>query len=123
MLPPILNSPEWLISPDCHKKWEGSTPPPLLPFCACMLMLGHHSILNCGHGGKDRPVREVLAGVQGAGPPGGGCKGEAPPCLRNFLFGGHKICNFITHFRRKLINTHTKLLRKIPLLKMKEQNN
>ena len=58
LLPPILNSPEWLISPDCHQKW-GSSPSPLL-----MLMHGHHSILNCG---KDSLWARCSAGVQGAG--------------------------------------------------------
>ena len=55
-------------------------------------------------------MSEVFAGIQ-----------------ENFVFGGHKIRNFITHFRQKLLNTHTKLLRKNMvghrelLLKTKEQ--
>ena len=60
-------------------------------------------------------------------PPGGGCKGTASPCLRKFCIWWAEIRNFITHFRQKLLNTHTKLLRKNMvrhrklLLKMKEQ--
>ena len=71
-------------------------------------------------------MSEVIAGVQGAGPLAGVVRGKRP-LPKKMLHWGHKIRNFITHFRQKLINTHTKLLRKNmvrdrkPLLKMKEQ--
>ena len=86
MLPPILNSP------GCHQKWEAAQRggPPLRTF-----MHRCHSILNCG---KDSLLSEVFAGIQGAGPPGGGCKGEALPCLENFVLGVNTIRNFVTFF-------------------------
>ena len=61
------------------------------------------------------------------GPLVGGCKGAAPPCHRNFAFGGHKRCNFITHFGQKLLYTHQIIEKKTwfstdkPLLKINEQ--
>ena len=41
-----------------------------------------------------------------------GCKGTVPLAYENFV-GGHKICNSWPVFVTKLLNTHTKLLRKI----------
>ena len=39
---------------------------------------------NCERSEQTERLCEAFMGVQGAGPPGGGCKGAAPPCIRKF---------------------------------------
>ena len=72
MLPPIVNSPKWLISPDCHKKkkikkkekWGmGRSPPAPPPFAHAYAWASFHFELREG-----QSVSEVFAGIQGAGP-------------------------------------------------------
>ena len=115
MLPSISNSPEWLISPDCHQKWGFSrargrvSPPPAHAYAWASF---HYEFW------EGQSVSEVFAGV---------VTGKRPLAQENFVFGGQKIRNFITHFCQKLLNTHTKLSKKrmvrhkTPLLKIKEQ--
>ena len=61
-----------------------------------MLMHGHHSI-RAFHFElwEGQSVSEVFVGVQGAGPLAGVVRGQCPLTYENFVFGGHKICNFI----------------------------
>ena len=58
--------------------------------------------MNCG-GGQSELTGE-LTGVQGTGPLAGVpgvARGAAPLAEENFVFGGHKIRNFISIFGQK----------------------
>ena len=130
MLPPwpIVNSPEWLISPDCHQKMGGAAAPTPHPLPLCVpLMHGRHSILNCG---KDTLWARCSQGSRELAP---WLQGDSTPLLKKILYlvGTWYIMirNFITHFRLKLLSrahTHTKSLRKTwlgtykPLLRTKK---
>ena len=122
MLPPIWSSPEWLISPDCHQKWDWGQPSCPTPFAHAYSHAWASFNFELWEG---QSVNELFAEVQEAGPLAGVVRGQR--LLPKKIL--HLVGNFITHFRQKLINTHTKLVRKNmvrhskPLLKMKEQKN
>ena len=75
---------------------EAAPPPLRTPTFVCMGdFFGRHSIFELWEG-------QSVSKGPGGWPPGGGCKGAVPPCLRKFCICEHKIRNFITHFRPKI---------------------
>ena len=80
MLPPILNSPEWLISHDCHQKWDWGVA--LLPYpiyARYIVSYSHASWASFNFElWEGQSVSEVFAGVQEAGPLAGVVRGQRP---------------------------------------------
>ena len=59
-----------------------------------MKILNMGDSINCKRSEQPESLRKAFTGVQGAGPPGGGCKRAAPPCLGKFCTWQAKYAKF-----------------------------
>ena len=96
MLPPILNSPEWLISPNCHQKWE-DVQRRRSPIAQAYAWAPFHFELWEG-----QSVSEVFEGVQGAGPLEGLQGGSAPLPKKILYLEGIRCAISLTFFLSKI---------------------
>ena len=101
--------PEWLNSPDCHQKWDWGAALLPSPICA---RLSHAWALFNFELMEGQSVNEVFAGVQEAGPLAGVVRGQRPLLKKILHLVGIRYAISLPIFVKKLINTHTKLLRK-----------